>query len=329
MGEERFLDDADARMRKEDRPRSCPLCKRESVSFEVVGEFVYGGRREQRFYECPSCDVAFLSPQPSPQEEAEFYAREFEKFMEKRSGETGAWTGPEAHVAANQDNVRRRLAVIQRELSVPRQRILEVGCSSGFMLLALRDMGMEVMGVEPSGGFTRFIRGQNIPVYESLDKFEIPTGTVGALDLIIHFFVLEHVRYPLAFLEQCLALLKPTGTVFFEVPSRSDPLITIYKIDAFQKFYWSAAHYWYFNRNSLEYLCRRLPCEYELIPEQRYDLSNHMWWALTGKAGGSAKFSDKFTGDLEQAYKASMRQTGRCDTLFVKLKKSPVQARRS
>jgi hypothetical protein len=109
--------------------------------------------------------------------------------------------------------------------------------------------------------------------------------------------------------------------MFFEVPSRYDPLITIYDIPAFHKFYWSVAHHWYFNRRSLEFLLDQLPCRYELIPEQRYDLSNHLWWALAGKPGGMGKYSAKFTQDLEAAYKESMRRTGHCDAFFVWLHK--------
>ena len=298
-------------------PLECRLCQSKHIEFPVVGDHVFGGHPDQRFYECPNCDVAFLYPPPNEQEEAAFYAQEFEKFMETRAGEVGGWAGPEAHIEANQGQVARRMPYLESELSSPGVRVLEIGCSSGFMLLPMKERGLDVMGVEPSGGFTNFVRSRGIPVFDSLDQFQSRSGDAGNLDLIIHFFLFEHVRDPLAFLRQGLDLLKPGGKMFFEVPSRSDPLIQIYNVSAFQKFYWSVAHHWYFNKPSLEFVLDQLGCEYQLIPEQRYDLSNHFWWALEGRPGGTGKFSDMITRELDQVYKESMRRTGNCDTYFV------------
>ena len=303
-------------------PERCRLCQESPDRFKVVGNYVYGGRAEQKFYECPNCDVAFLFPPPSKEEEARFYAQEFEKFMECRADSTRGWSGPEAHIASNQDQVLRRMPFLGKELTVPKLRVLEIGCSSGFMLIPLKEQGMEVIGVEPSGVFASFVHSRDIPIYASLDEFQQRSGVAGDLDLIMHFFLFEHIRHPISFLKQCLTLLKPTGKMFFEVPSRSDPLNTIYDILAFQKFYWSVAHHWYFNCKSLQFILNQLPCEYELIPEQRYDLSNHFWWALTGRPGGMGKFADKFTPELDAAYKESMRRTGHCDTFFVWVHKS-------
>ena len=302
-------------------PDTCRLCQANYPEFEVVGEYVYGGHEDQKFYRCPNCDVAFLFPPPAEEDEAKFYAGEFEKFMEGRAGNTRDWSGPEAHIASNQDQVSRRMPHLQAHLDRPGLRLLELGCSSGFMLLPLKERGVEVLGVEPSGLFTGFVRSHNIPVYDSLEDFQQHSGAAGDLDLITHFFLLEHVRDPVTFLKQGLDQLKPTGKMFFEVPSRDDPLVTIYNIPAFHNFYWTVAHHWYFNRNSLTFLLDQLHCKYELIPDQRYDLSNHLWWALTGKPGGMGKFSTQFTPELESAYKESMRQTGHCDTYFVWLHK--------
>ena len=304
-----------------DRPDACRLCQARHSDFEVVGDQVYGGREDQKFYRCPDCDVAFLFPPPVEAEEAKFYAGEFEKFMEGRAGNARDWTGPEAHIASNQDQVSRRMPHLEAHLGRPGLRLPELGCSSGFMLLPLQERGVEVSGVEPSGLFTRFVRSRNIPVYDSLEQFQERSRDAGDLDLITHFFLLEHMRDPLSFLKQGLDQLKPTGKMFFEVPSRDDPLVTIYDIPAFQKFYWSVAHHWYFNRSSLTFLLDQLQCEYELIPEQRYDLSNHFWWALAGKPGGMGKFSTQFTPELDKSYKESMRRTGHCDAFFVWLHK--------
>lgn len=304
-----------------DHPQVCRLCGAGHSTFEIVGGYVYGGTEVQKFYRCPDCDIAFLFPAPTEEEEARFYAKEFEKFMGSRAGETRDWSGPEAHIASNQAEVERRLPHLEKQLDKPGLRLLEMGCSSGFMLLPLQERGVNVYGVEPSGLFTTYVKSRGIPVYKSLEEFESESDASGELDLVTNYFLLEHVRYPLQFFQRCLEQLKPDGKIFLEVPSRDDPLVSIYDIPAFDKFYWSVAHHWYFNRNSLIHLLDQLPCEYELIPEQRYDLSNHMWWATAGKPGGMGKFSEQFTNELDEAYKESMRRTGHCDTYFVWLYK--------
>lgn len=299
--------------------KCCSLCGSSISSPEVVGEFVYGGKEEQKFYRCPGCDVAFLYPPMTEEEEAKFYAKEFEKFMEKRSGKDFDWSGPEGHIRSNEKQFKRRLPFF-KEFVAPGKRILEIGCSSGFMLLPIKKKGVEVCGVEPSDNFTGFLKKEGIEIYRSLEDMRKSHKT-KKFDLVMHFFVLEHVRKPIDFLKDAMELVAPGGAMVFEVPSRSDPLLTIYDIPAFQEFYWSAAHHYYFNRASLEYILKKAFNDFEILPEQRYDLSNHITWALDGKPGGQGRFSGSFTPELEKAYRESMIKTGHCDTLVCKVYK--------
>ena len=298
----------------------CSLCKNRLDNPEIIGNYVYGGVPQQKFYRCSVCDVAFLYPQMGPKDEQRFYASEFEKFMEERS--TGAnfdWSGPAAHIKSNEKQFLRRLPFF-KDLLMPGKRVLEIGCSSGFMLLPLKEKGYYVVGVEPSKGFTGFLKERGIPAYESLAKISRMQKKT-AFDLVLHFFVLEHVRDPVVFLKDALECVVKGGHMVFEVPNRNDPLLTIYNIEAFHKFYWSVAHNYYFNRPSLEYLVKQVAENFEIINEQRYDLSNHITWALTGKPGGQGKYSAYFTPELEAEYRQSMVKTGYCDTLFCRVKK--------
>lgn len=304
------------------QPEECPLCREKIEEIKIVGDFVYGGTSDQKFYFCSHCDVAFLYPPLSKENEENFYAKEFEKFMEKRSGIDSDWSGPEAHIKSNHNQYKRRLHFFKDFIS-PRKRVLEIGCSSGFMLLPLKEKGLEVVGIEPSMGFTGFLRKQGVLVYDSLEAMS--SGYEKKFDLVLHFFVLEHLRDPVEFLRNALDFVAPGGTMVFEVPSRSDPLISIYNIPAFHRFYWSVAHNYYFNRKSLEYVLRRVAEDcgitFEIIPEQRYDLSNHITWALEGKPGGQGKYSSFFTPALERVYLESMIKTGHCDTFIARIHK--------
>jgi len=304
---------------KPDLPRTCRLCGFELKNIEVVGECVFGGSSKQKFYRCSNCDIVFLYPPMTELEEQRFYFKEFEKFMETRSGGNLNWSGPESHIWSNQKQYERRLPFFS-DLISPGKSVLEIGCSSGFMLLPLKENGLEVVGVEPSGGFTRFLISNNIPVYSSLDEL-VASPEIMQFDLVMHFFVLEHVRDPVGFLKTAFNFVKPGGCLVFEVPNRNDPLSSVYNIPAFHKFYWSVAHNWYFNYDSLLYVLKQVSESYKIINEQRYDLSNHMMWALDGKPGGQGKYAFCFSPELEKAYRQSMIDTGYCDTLVGRLSK--------
>lgn len=300
-------------------PQQCPLCQRGLDKPDILADFVYGGKPDQKFYHCQSCDVAFLHPPMTEAEEHRFYALEFEKFMETRSGGDFDWSGPEAHYRSNAKQFERRFPFFA-DLVIEGKSVLEIGCSSGFMLLPLQDRGLGVVGVEPSGSFTEFLKSKGVLVHASLEAL-LHSNSDLQFDLVLHFFVLEHIRDPLSFLQQAFQLVKPGGYMIFEIPNRSDPLLTIYNIPAFHKFYWSVAHHYYFNERSIKYLLNQVFKSYDIIKEQRYDLSNHMTWAIEGKPGGQGKYSHCFSPELEKAYKDSMIKTGFCDTLICRLRK--------
>lgn len=302
------------------KPESCRLCFSKLTTRDVVGEYVYGGSPHQKFYVCPHCDVAFLYPPLSEEDEKRFYSKEFEKFMEERAGADFDWSGPEAHIRSNEKQYKRRYPFFSKCLK-PGMRVMEIGCSSGFMLLPLKEWGADVVGVEPSGGFTGFLKDKGVPVLPSLDEVR-KKYDCGSFDLILHFFVLEHVRNPVGFLLEAFEHLNSKGCMVFEVPNRNDPLISIYNISAFQKFYWSVAHNYYFNKSSLEFVVKQITGNFEIINEQRYDISNHMTWALEGKPGGQSYFSSFFTKEAEAAYRESMIRTGYCDTLVCRMYKT-------
>jgi hypothetical protein len=181
------------------------------------------------------------------------------------------------------------------------------------MLDAFREAGMQCTGVEPSGEFLPYLCKQSYVAVESLD--ELPVGE--QYDLITHFFVFEHIRDPFAFLAQTYGLLAGGGVMVAEIPCVNDPLTSLYDIPAFEEFYWSIAHHYYYSPAALTYIMEQMGYRYSLVPEQRYDLSNHMHWMMAGKPGGQGKYSDVFSGKLLHEYRESLKKSWKCDTLFL------------
>lgn len=106
----------------------------------------------------------------------------------------------------------RRLRLISSTL--PRAngaKLLDVGCGEGTFLLAARRKGWSVAGIEinPTAA-----RSAGLAVFEDLKD----VSQCGPFDRITFWHTLEHVRDPLATLQEARKLLSPRGLVFIAVP---------------------------------------------------------------------------------------------------------------
>lgn len=296
-------------------PCSCPLCQSSGDHQSVVTTHVYGSEGAGRaFFHCASCDVRYLYPRLTAEQERRFYASEFEGFMASRAGAAGGWNKVDDHIRANESTRLRRMRYLQPHLP-DAARILEIGCSSGFMLHPLISAGHQCVAIEPSGAFGDYLSSRHFEVYQTLEQLR-EVRHDARFDLIMHFFVLEHIAESQAFLQTQLSLLKPGGRIVFEIPNAADPLYSVYDIAAFERFYWSVAHAWYFSEQSLRHLLTQLGRPYQILREQRYDLSNHMVWARDGRPGGMGRFTSVLSQELEDSYKRELIRVGKCDTLI-------------
>jgi SAM-dependent methyltransferase len=295
-------------------PDKCQLCHSGREDQYIVTAHVYGAAGKGRaYFHCHTCDIRYLYPGLTAEEEARFYAAEFEGYMAGRAGAGGGWENAEKHINANEATRLRRMKYLDPHLR-DGVSILEVGCSSGFMLLPLVEKGYRCFGVEPSGVFRESLQARGMSVYESVDQLQKHEPGLR-FDLILHFFVLEHITHLREFLQTQIALLKPGGKIIFEIPNAADPLYSVYDIPAFERFYWSVAHPWYFSEVSLNYVLNQFGMPYEILRDQRYDLSNHMIWARDGRPGGLGRFTEQLGSELEEAYRQALIRIGKCDTL--------------
>jgi len=192
--------------------------------------------------------------------------------------------------------------------------------SSGFMLDAFRGRGMDCVGIEPSQVFLEFLKQRGHIAFSSLAQLK-QNMPGKKFDLIVHFFVLEHIRDTRGFIQEQLDMLKSDGKIISEVPCVNDPLTSIYTIPAFEKFYWSIAHHYYFSPESLSVILDGLNCSYEFIPEQRYDISNHLVWLMGGKPGGQGRFNHIFSEGTVKGYAEDLKKSWNCDTFFLYITK--------
>jgi len=290
----------------------CRICNSNGETQSVRAAHVFGGQNKHNFWECSECKAIYLFPPLTEFEEKYFYKKEFEKYMSTRVGDHRDWSNAKQHVKTNQDQVARRWKFLEEHI-FDGISVLEIGCSSGFMLDKFKSCGCNVTGIEPSGEFLQFVRDNGHIAFETIDEVS------EKFDLICHFFVFEHIADPFAFLEKQLEMLNKGGVIVAEIPSATDPLTSVYNIDSFEKFYWSIAHHYYYTPESLRYVLDTMGLTYELIPEQRYDLSNHITWMIDGKPGGQSRYDGVFSKELTRKYKQDLKKKWLCDTIFLKI----------
>lgn len=89
-----------------------------------------------------------------------------------------------------------------------RRCAIDIGCGLGYELVALRDAGLAVCGVEPNMAMRKHVQDQHIPCYAGFDK-------LSDFDLVICLDVLEHLKNPQMMLARITRLVLP-GTLMIE-----------------------------------------------------------------------------------------------------------------
>ncbi|NYT04803.1 MAG: class I SAM-dependent methyltransferase [Methanomicrobiales archaeon] len=280
-------------------PPRCILCG--GTRFVQVHDRVRYGTATQP-YQCADCGLVALRPLPTPQEEEHFYAGEYRSLYED-ADPAGAFASslPEA-----QERAGRFLGLLD-----PEHDVLEIGCSAGYFLHAIRSQVGSVTGVDPDVRCAEYARNAGMEVYPSIDTLASRT-----FDRIFMFHVLEHIRDPVGFLRQVKGLLAPGGKLIIEVPNVEDALVSVYHVPAYLDFYWQPAHSYYFSHRTLARVLACAGMRGEVFPLQRYDLSNHLCWMLSGKPGGQGHFNDLFTPELNNAYADCLKRRFVCDTIY-------------
>jgi 2-polyprenyl-3-methyl-5-hydroxy-6-metoxy-1,4-benzoquinol methylase len=157
---------------------------------------------------CQGCDLVYLANPPGPEELAALYSFE-SGFHTEYDAEDDTAARAADHAAAH-----------QLDLMAARQspgELLDVGCAAGNFLVAARDRGWTVHGVELNPDTAELARAKGLDVMTgTLDDV---TLAEGSLDAVTMWDVIEHVPDPLALLSAARRLLAPDGLLWLATPN--------------------------------------------------------------------------------------------------------------
>mgnify|MGYP001610216116 FL=1 len=169
-----------------------------------------------------------------------------------------------------------------KHLLKPDTSVLDVGCSAGQFLMAIKDLVGKRVGLELSQDEVDFVSlNHDFSVYnDPIEKVKI---TEGPFDLVTSFQVLEHTLDPVDFVKNLGRQLKPDGYLYLELPNLHDVLIDCYQVLGYANFYYREPHVSYFTKDTLKLLLDQAGFVGEIKTAQRYNIMNHLHWIMTGK----------------------------------------------
>lgn len=191
-----------------ERVERCPSCERAQLRlFERFPHF--GIPLEYQI--CRYCGLVFMSPRFSESDLAEFYRTTYREVVT-----TGA--SDEKNVIEEGERARHLAQLVLSSMGAVGSH-LDIGCSSGCLLSAIREQTgcARSIGVEPTDRLRDRTVRSGLTVVAALDAVARPDD---GFQLITLSHVLEHLTDPLGYLQRLRRdYLAPRGHVLIEVPN--------------------------------------------------------------------------------------------------------------
>jgi 2-polyprenyl-3-methyl-5-hydroxy-6-metoxy-1,4-benzoquinol methylase len=198
-------------------------------------------RTEWWIVRCSKCGMVYVNPRPQ-QSARDTYGGDSYGFA--RSSQADMLVDGRPH------SVR---IVSEVESHVPIGSLLDVGCATGELLIAARDRGWRVHGVEVSPYAASVASGRGLDV--TIGLLRESHLSEGSFDAITLLDVIEHLEDPIAELTEMHRLLRPGGVLCIEAPNWG----SVYRLLLGRR--WAALqprlHISYFDAQSLGTLLKR------------------------------------------------------------------------
>ncbi|MDJ0753738.1 MAG: methyltransferase domain-containing protein [Ardenticatenaceae bacterium] len=191
---------------------ACNFCGQDRPEMFFTGrDYWYGVGGKFTLQKCSNCGHIYLNPRPTQEEMFRFYPDEYEPYTNYHEMKD------RLNQLQNAYFIYKQVRFVSKFLK-PGQKVLEVGCSTGEFLYALREKGFEVEGVEPNQTAAA-IAQQHYKLVVHNQYFEDCQFEKGAFDAIVMWNVWEHLDDPRQGLRQISSIVKDGGTFIMNVPN--------------------------------------------------------------------------------------------------------------
>lgn len=249
--------------------RVCLVCRNESV---VIRKGVRGNP-DRPIFRCPACLLQFIDPPGVPLRE--YYRSQYRDAHEATEGRQT----PEERFITMRPYMSEIAARFKKDVPMGGS-LLEIGCSSGYLLDALGP-GYDRYGCEWNPEDAAYVRDVGEIPCEEGDLSDIYPGKL--FNSIVAIQVLEHQPDPIRFLKACKERLVAGGYLYLELPHVWDAMVTVYQNEEYRNFWYREPHITYWTRETLAAVLGGLRFEASVRQTQRYGLANHLNWYMNGK----------------------------------------------
>jgi SAM-dependent methyltransferase len=205
---------------------ACPICDSNLLT-SVTSVFTLDSNHKKKyinFFEtsvCNRCGLIFRNIRPSRAWFEDIWSSR-QKNLSDRTHAANIYEEKDLYIySASEQNSYKRYLNIYRAISklgISSGRVLDIGSGPGGGLLAFRDKGWDVMGLEAEP-----LRAQYC---ESVNKIPVIRGTIenadlpeASFDLVILSHSLEHFHKPIEALKKARKLVSQNGYIYVEVPN--------------------------------------------------------------------------------------------------------------
>ena len=212
---------------------------------------------------CKRCGLVYVSPRLTKPELDRFYAKDYRKIY----GGGASLEAEKRHAGTATNILHNIFYAPSLEFASKNRRILDIGCSTGELLVSFRLMWpdcAEAYGIEPNAEYCKKAQEADLNVLNTTIEDYNPDIR---FDIITMLNTLEHVFSPTAVLQKIHSLLNDGGHVLVSVPNLLSTSINI-PVDAFL----SNAHLFNFTAATLALMMQKCG----LRPVKAYPVSEEM-----------------------------------------------------
>lgn len=190
--------------------KKCFICKNSDVEFLLE-------KNGYDLWHCEKCKLNFIYPQPT--------GKELEKIYSLAGGYSHSSKG------FDKEKVSIKNPKIEFLLKNNKKKVLDVGCASGSFVYSAKIAGLLPIGIDLDANSIKFGQKEGLDLrHGKINDMHFKAGSFDAINL---GDIMEHVKDPKSFLEECFRILKEKGVIIISTPNTNSlfPRITkwIYK----------------------------------------------------------------------------------------------------